>query len=209
MKPIWVVLKKNWINLKYANVVIGSMLTLEGKIKLGLAWYLQIILIPSKADVSPTPITVGFPEQVDCFSLCRGPLGFPVGSVVKDLPAIAGDDPSGFYLWVRKIPWRRKWQPTPVFLPGKSHGQRSLAGYSPWGHKESDTTKRLSNRGSLAVRQGPVFSSQVSLTQVLLLTSVVPGAWNSSLKSFSPTSCQLPISISTAVWRLRPLPLLS
>ena len=38
--------------------------------------------------------------------------------------------------WVRKIPWRRKWQPTPVFLPGKSYGQRSLAGYSPWGHKE-------------------------------------------------------------------------
>ena len=36
--------------------------------------------------------------------------------------------------WVRKIPWRRKWQPTPVFLPGESHGQRSLAGYSPWGH---------------------------------------------------------------------------
>ena len=36
---------------------------------------------------------------------------------------------------VRKIPWRRKWQPTPVFLCGKSHGQRSLVGYSPWGHK--------------------------------------------------------------------------
>ena len=36
--------------------------------------------------------------------------------------------------------WRRKWQPSPVFLPGKSHGQRNLAGYSPWGHKESDTT---------------------------------------------------------------------
>ena len=36
---------------------------------------------------------------------------------------------------------RRKWQPTPVFLPGESHGQRSLVGYSPWGHKESDTTE--------------------------------------------------------------------
>ena len=44
--------------------------------------------------------------------------------------------------WVEKIPWRRKWQPTPVFLPGKSHGQRRLTGYSPWGHKESDTTER-------------------------------------------------------------------
>ena len=39
-----------------------------------------------------------------------------------------------------EIPWRREWQPTPVFLPGESHGQRSLVGYSPWGHKESDTT---------------------------------------------------------------------
>ena len=40
-----------------------------------------------------------------------------------------------FDLWVRKSPWRRKWQPTPVFLPGKSHQQRSLVGYSPWGCK--------------------------------------------------------------------------
>ena len=42
--------------------------------------------------------------------------------------------------WVRKIPWRSNWQPSPVFLPGKSHGQRNLVGYSPWGHKESDMT---------------------------------------------------------------------
>ena len=41
--------------------------------------------------------------------------------------------------WVGKTPWRRKWKPTPLFLTGKSHGQRSLAGYSPWGRKESDT----------------------------------------------------------------------
>ena len=46
----------------------------------------------------------------------------------------------GFDPWVGKIPWRRKWQPTPVFLPGESHGRRSLVGYSPWGRKESDTT---------------------------------------------------------------------
>ena len=44
----------------------------------------------------------------------------------------------GFDPPVGKIPWRRKWQPTPVFLPGESHGQRSLVGYSPWGHHESD-----------------------------------------------------------------------
>ena len=45
--------------------------------------------------------------------------------------------------WVGKIPWRRKWHPTPVLLPGKSHGWKSLVGYSPRGRKESDTTERL------------------------------------------------------------------
>ena len=45
----------------------------------------------------------------------------------------------GFDPWVWKFPWSRKSQPAPVFLPGKFHGQRSLAGYSPWGHKQSDT----------------------------------------------------------------------
>jgi len=54
---------------------------------------------------------------------------------VGDPGSIPGSDP-----WVRKIPWRRKWQPTPVLLPGKSYGRRSLVGYSPWGHKELDTT---------------------------------------------------------------------
>ena len=61
--------------------------------------------------------------------------------MVKNLPASVGDRSQGVHLWVGKIPWRRKWQPTPVFLPGESHGQRSLAGYSPQGHKESDTTE--------------------------------------------------------------------
>ena len=46
----------------------------------------------------------------------------------------------GFDPWVGKIPWRRAWKPTPVLFPGKSHGQRSLAGCSPWGCEESDTT---------------------------------------------------------------------
>ena len=45
--------------------------------------------------------------------------------------------------WVRKIRWRRKWQPTPVLLPGKFHGWRNLVGYSPWGCKELDTTEQL------------------------------------------------------------------
>ena len=65
----------------------------------------------------------------------------PDDSVVKNLPAFAGDASS--IPGLGKIPWRRKRQPTPVFLPGKFHGQRSLAGYSPWGCKESDVTERL------------------------------------------------------------------
>ena len=59
--------------------------------------------------------------------------------LVKNLLASAGGcRRCRFDSWVGKIPWSRKWQPTPVFLPGKFHGQRSLAGYSLWGHKESD-----------------------------------------------------------------------
>ena len=58
-------------------------------------------------------------------------MGFPGGSACN-----AGDLGSK----VGKNPWRREWLPTPVFLPGKSHGQRSLVGYSPWGHKESYIT---------------------------------------------------------------------
>ena len=46
-----------------------------------------------------------------------------------------------FNPWIGKIPWRREWQPTPVFLPGKSHGQRSLVGYGPWGLEQSDMTE--------------------------------------------------------------------
>ena len=48
---------------------------------------------------------------------------------------------SGFDFWIGKIPWSRKWQPTPLFLPREFHEQRSLLGYSPWGCKESDTTE--------------------------------------------------------------------
>ena len=51
-----------------------------------------------------------------------------------------------FHPWVEKIPWRRKRLPAPVFLPGESHGQRTLAGYSPWGHKESDMAEYLNLR---------------------------------------------------------------
>ena len=76
-----------------------------------------------------------------------------VAQTVKNSPAM-------WKTWVRKIPWRRDRLPTPVFLPGEFHGQRSLAGYSPWGHKESDTTEQLS-----LDFLGPIHS----LTRLLLL----------------------------------------
>ena len=59
----------------------------------------------------------------------------------------------GFDSWVGKIPWRRKWHPTSALLPGKSHGWRSLIGYSPWGRKESDKTERLHFTGIHGVYQ--------------------------------------------------------
>ena len=56
-----------------------------------------------------------------------------------------------FNPWVGKIPWRRKWQPTPVFLPGKSHGQRNLAGYSPWGCKELDMSEHTHTHNNITI----------------------------------------------------------
>ena len=74
--------------------------------------------------------------------------GFPDGSVVKNSPANAGDRHKRhrrfrFDPWVWKIPWNRKWQLTPVVLSEKSHGQISLVGYSPPGHKESGMTEHI------------------------------------------------------------------
>ena len=71
-------------------------------------------------------------------------MGSQVALVVKNLPANAGDVRHVVSIpWVGKNPWRRAWQPTPVFLLGESHGQRSLVGYSPWSRKELDTTEAI------------------------------------------------------------------
>ena len=63
-----------------------------------------------------------------------------VVQTVKNLPVM---QETRVHPWIGKIPWRRKWHPTPVFLPGEFHGQRSLWGCNPEGHKESDTTEQL------------------------------------------------------------------
>ena len=68
-------------------------------------------------------------------------MDFPGGAVVKNPPANTGNTRDSFHPWVGKIRWRKKWQPTPVFLPEKFHGQRKLADYSPWHHKKWDVTE--------------------------------------------------------------------
>jgi len=65
---------------------------------------------------------------------------FPVAQTVRRLPTMWETQ---VHPWIGKISWRRQWQPTPVFLPGKSHGRKNLVGYSPWGREESDMTERL------------------------------------------------------------------
>ena len=96
-------------------------------------------------------------------------LGFPGGAVVKNLPANAGD-------LGQKIPWRRKSQPTPVLSPGKSHGQRSLEGYSPRGRKESDRTQQLNKNSNLPVSTEMLylllFKCDVMCIDDLILTPV-------------------------------------
>ena len=78
----------------------------------------------------------------------------------------------GFSPWVGKISWRRKWQPTPVFLPGKFHGHRSLAGYSPWGLKELVTTSQLNNNVKTSLCLSPVLLFSVSFGKLFLTMSI-------------------------------------
>ena len=75
------------------------------------------------------------------------------GAGAKKLSAHAGDvRDTGQMPWLGKIPWRRKWQPTPIFLPGESHGQWSLAGYTLWGRKKSDMTEVTYHAHSVVVK---------------------------------------------------------
>ena len=77
-------------------------------------------------------------DTTEQLSLPQGSAGFPGHSALNNPPANAGD--TGSIPGLERSPWRRKWQPTPVFLPGKSHGPKTLVCCSPWSHKESDST---------------------------------------------------------------------
>ena len=76
-----------------------------------------------------------------------------------------------FDSWVGKIPWRRKWQPTPVFLPGRSHVWRSLVGYGPYGCKESDTTEGLQFHFSYILRCSTLSTDRRQFKISISLTS--------------------------------------
>ena len=80
--------------------------------------------------------------------------------MVKHLPANAGDARDTD--WVRKISWSRKWQPTPMFLPGKFLGKKSLVGYSPWSRKESDTTEHIHTHNEYTRGIQPMFYNNVN-----------------------------------------------
>ena len=97
----------------------------------------------------------------------------------------------GFDPWVRKIPWRRKWQPMPVSLPGKSHGQRSLVGYSPWGHKEFHMTELITHNGTLTT----VYLSWASLLNT-----------ENSSKSYQDVESQQLCTYCAPTMTLRPFP---
>ena len=89
--------------------------------------------------------------------------------MVKNPPSSVGDalDP-----WVGNIPWRRKWQPTPAFLPGKSQGQKGLVGYSPWGRKELDMTEHIKEEEAGC---GFIISDLEHLFLMLLFIARFPG----------------------------------
>ena len=96
-------------------------------------------------------------------------MGFPSGSVVKNLSANSGFDP-----WVRKIPRRRKWQPTPVFLPGKCHEQRSPLGYSPQVRERVGCDLRLNNKSfQMLISYMYLFHAEVSIKSLTLLKNCI------------------------------------
>ena len=113
--------------------------------------------------------------------------GFPGSSGVKNLPAV---QETGFNPWVRKSLWRRVWQPTLVFLPGESHGQRSLASYSPQGLKELDTTE-----ATLHAHAGTPYGEPQGSSGCKRNTGYWPGiaeVYMKGMTSVSPGSCTFP-----------------
>ena len=137
--------------------------------------------------------------NAQCDSIRRCDLwevSFPGGSEVKASAYNAGDQ--GSIPVSGRFPWRRKWQPTPVFLPGESHGRRSLVGYSPWGRKELDTTERL--HFTRSQEQNPREWDQ--RPDESCLSHSVLGAHSDKMASYKPGSSPLPDTESTSAFIL-------
>ena len=100
-----------------------------------------------------------------------------------------------FEPWVGQIPWRRKWQPTPVFLPGKSRGQRSLAGYSPLGCKELDVTHQLNNDRNPCLLIRHLWCTRDHMQCFVCTASFNPHNLGISEKAMAPHS-------STLAWKI-------
>ena len=100
----------------------------------------------------------------------------------KNLPAWAGD--MGSIPGSGKIPWRRNWQPTPVFLSGKSHGQRSLTGYNPWGHKRIRQNLVAKQQQCLVAQSCPILCVCVCVCVLFIIYLFI----------LHPMDCSLPSS---------------
>ena len=140
-------------------------------------------------------MTVGLTSTPWLCSLLRSGLDFPGGSGVEDLPA---QQETRVRARGQEIPWRRKRQSTPAFLPGKCHGQRSLAGYSPWGPKESDTTERLAfslwmsnHKAKRGIESCPPTTSIYSLSETWAVRSPSPGTKGMRWRGGARSPCVL------------------
>ena len=126
--------------------------------------------------------------------------GVPGSSAVKHPPAIQETQETRFDPWVRKIPWRRKWQPTPVFLSGKFHRQKSLAGYSPWSHKELVTTEQLSMHSLLDWFFGRGYAVCLTLSPWLAMGSLFISAPSAGQHPLPHGLGSLMLRLAAAAW---------
>ena len=126
------------------------------------------------------PLSLGFSRQEHWSGLpFPSPGDLPDPRTEPTFPALAGGffttkppgKPSLNYTTIEQDDWRRQWQPTPVLLPGKSHG-RSLVGYSPWGLKELVTTSQLNNNVKTSLCLSPVLLFSVSFGKLFLTMSI-------------------------------------
>ena len=116
---LWRFIAPSWGEIQLCHLAVATWLVLTNDMQVEMTW-----------------ITSFCTESWPLRSAQRSPWGFPGGTSGKK-PACQcrRHRRPEFNSWVRNIPWRRAWQPTPGFLPGKSHGRRSLVGCSPWGHR--------------------------------------------------------------------------